>query len=315
MAAVNALRQLFRRMGVSQDAANYFTDVEGVDSVQEVENLRDEDVQRLCNVTRKTGGMMPNPNDGGAEQIPHAGTPVSTRAEKHMKLLCYVLRYHVRVSRTFNVPGTNLDTVRAYESFRDHEKKQEDATPPTINDKDWPRTLESVQNWLRECNGQTDIPLAYVIRTILEVPEEDEDPANNYTSRVDELIARAPIVDNIAADGTIAYGAVYLQDRETVWVKIEELTRDHACRTYIRAAARTRDGRMAYKLLYQHYLGANNVDIMSSKAEHLLKTVAYNGETRHWDFERYVRKHVAQHLSLESLVQHGYAGLDDSEST
>lgn len=64
MAAVHALRQLFRRMGVSQEAATYFTDVEEVDSVEEVANLRDEDVQRLCNVTRKPGGMMPNPNAG-----------------------------------------------------------------------------------------------------------------------------------------------------------------------------------------------------------------------------------------------------------
>ena len=87
---------------------------------------------------------------------------------------------------------------------------------------------------------------------------------------MDELIARAPIIANVVANGTITYTSVYLQDQETFCVMIEEVMQDHACRTYIHAAARTQDGRMAYELLYQHYLGANNVDIMSSKAEHLL---------------------------------------------
>jgi hypothetical protein len=57
--------------------------------------------------------------------------------------------------------------------------------------------------------------------------------------KLDELINRAPIIDAIVADGTITYNGVYLQDRETVWVKMDELTRDHASRTYIREAART----------------------------------------------------------------------------
>jgi hypothetical protein len=312
-AALAALRALFVRMGVSQAAAIYFTNIEGGNSIQEIANLEDGDVERLCQVTHKPGGMMYNPNPGAAAPalVPHSGTPVSTRAEKNMKLLCYVARYHARVSRMIDIPGTNLDVVQTYQSFREHEKNHEDAAPSTINDRDWPRTLESFQNWLRGCNGQTDIPLAYVIRPTLEVPAEGDDPATNYSLKLDELIAHAPIIANVAANGTITYTSVYLQDRETVWTMIEKVTRDHACRTYIRAAASTRDGRMAYELLDQHYLGANNVDIMSSKAEHLLKTLSYNGETHHWDFEKFVHRHVEQHMVLASLIPHGYAGLDD----
>ena len=254
---------------------------------------------------------MANPGAAVGAVIPHAGTPVSMRAEKYMKLLCYVIRYHVRVSRTFDIAGMTLAIVRSYESFREGEKDHEDLEAPTLNDKDWPRTMESIQNWLRGCHGQTHIPLSYVVRKETAVPLEADDPTTNYTSKLDELINRAPIIDAIAADGTITYNGVYLQDRETVWVKMDELTRDHASRTYIREAARTRDGRMAYELLYQHYLGANNVDMMSSKAEHTLSTLSYNGESRHWDFEKYVRKHVEQHLILEELTRHGYAGLDE----
>jgi hypothetical protein len=100
--------------------------------------------------------------------------PVSTCAKKNMKLLCYVAWYHVHVSRTIDIPGTNLAVVRTYESFCEHEKNHEDDVLPTINDKDWPQKLDLFQNWQCGCNGQTNIPLAYIIRPTLEVPAEGD---------------------------------------------------------------------------------------------------------------------------------------------
>jgi hypothetical protein len=42
----------------------------------------------------------------------------------------------------------------------------------------------------------------------------------------DELIARSPIIETVAVNGDITYHGVYLQDRETMWVKIEQVTQD-----------------------------------------------------------------------------------------
>ena len=63
--------------------------------------------------------------------------------------------------------------------------------------------------------------------------EAKNDPPNNYMSRMDdELIARrrSLIIEAVAVNGDItpimqlmAHG-VYLQDRKTVWVKIDQLT-------------------------------------------------------------------------------------------
>ena len=41
----------------------------------------------------------------------------------------------------------------------------------------------------------------------------------------------------------------------------------------------------------------------------------YRGETRCWNFERYVTVHQEQHTILEGLVQHGHAGIDESSKT
>jgi hypothetical protein len=92
---------------------------------------------------------MNNLNPGAAAHalVPSLGTPVSMHTEKNMKLFCYVAWYHVCVSWTFDIPGTDLAIVWTYKSFHEHEKNHEDAVPLTINDWDWPQTLESFQNW------------------------------------------------------------------------------------------------------------------------------------------------------------------------
>ena len=46
------------------------------------------------------------------------------------------------------------------------------------------------------------------------------------------------------------------------------------------------------------HLGPNNVDNMAGEAETVLKTVQYHGEKRQWNFEKYARTHLRQHLIL-----------------
>jgi hypothetical protein len=50
---------------------------------------------------------------------------------------------------------------------------------------------------------------------------------------------------------------------------------------------------------------------MAAKSERKLQTVSYSGETRRWNFERYVRMHVDQHSILDGLKKHGHTGLDE----
>lgn len=92
---------------------------------------------------------------------------------------------------------------------------------------------------------------------------------------------------------------------------MSELTREKECWSYVKPAQRSRNGRLAYQGLRGHYLEVNNVDNMSSKAENLLQSTSYTGEKRNWNFEKFARTHIDQHSILESLREHGYAGLDE----
>jgi hypothetical protein len=86
----------------------------------------------------------------------------------------------------------------------------------------------------------------------------------------------------------------------------------HSCFVYIKPALRTRNGTDIYMLLFDHFLGPNNVGNMASAAENKLTGTLYNGEKKIFTWETYVRIHTEQHSVLSRLKDYGYAGIDDS---
>ena len=76
---------------------------------------------------------------------------------------------------------------------------------------------------MRGCLGVTKIPLAYVVRDLATVGIE---PAGGWSSKLEELIIRAPIVD---PDNPDMFNSTYLSDQAKVWEKISRLTREYEC--------------------------------------------------------------------------------------
>jgi hypothetical protein len=69
-----------------------------------------------------------------------------------------------------------------------------------------------------------------------------------------------------------------VNDRRKVWEIISSMCGKHSCFVYIKPALRTRNGREAYMLLFDHFLGPNNMGKMSSAADTKLTGTLYNGE-------------------------------------
>ena len=305
MAAIISIRAMLQRVGFSAAAATYITDNQGLDTLDEMKILTDTEVENLCKVIRRPGGVIPNPAAGQAgvpAEVPNHGLQVPLRAENNLKLACYFLRYQERTSRAVTPVDVTLVNIRKLRDLRDYENDHEDLDPPDINTKNWPLTLDAIDEYLRGCLGVTKIPLAYVIRENIEIPAND--PPNGYPTKSDELIARAPILDPTDND---RHTATYLADCTKVWDLLSAITREQECWTYVRPAQRTRDGRLAYTGLRGHYLGINNVDNLATKAERAIQVATYRGETRRWTLEKYVKVHVDNFNILEDLKQHGYA--------
>jgi hypothetical protein len=293
VANLAAIQSALTRLGFSNQAATFITDAQELNDLDEYALLTDDEVENLCKVIRKPGGTIVNPNaavEGQPPTIPNPGIAVTLRAENNLKLACYFLHYKKRTSRMVTPADITLESVRMYHEYKNWEEEHKDVDPPEINAKDWPRTMDAIDEWLRGCLGVTNILLAYVVQPTIEIPTDD------------------PPIQGATAG---SWHPDYLADSVRVWEKLSDLTREQECWSYVRPAQHTRDDCLAYQGLRGHYIGVNNVDNMSAKAEHTLQTTSYGGKKRQWNFEKYVRTHIDQHSILEGLKEHGYVGIDE----
>jgi hypothetical protein len=71
---------------------------------------------------------------------------------------------------------------------------------PVINDKDWPRALETIKEYLASQYGGTEATLDYVVILDIAVYPEYEDPAEGYDTVNQEMTARAPCTGQAFVD-------------------------------------------------------------------------------------------------------------------
>ena len=124
MAAIAAMRTALTRLGFTQEVANMITNVQGVDLIDELKFLDDKGVEGLCNNIRKPGGMMPNPDaalQGEPAMVCNPGQGVLACAENNLKLCCYFIRHHERISRSVTADQITLANVRALRDLSDAE--------------------------------------------------------------------------------------------------------------------------------------------------------------------------------------------------
>ena len=187
MAAAIKIRSAFVRLGFTAAALEAMTDVQIIDSTDDIKLILDADAEGLCKVVRSPGGQA---LIAGVLQD-YLGNQVLLRAETNLNLECYYLRYRDRTSRAKVAADITLKNVRRIHDLCATERNHDNVTAfPSLTDYDWIKNIEMIQEFLRGYLGETRIPLAYVIRDDPEIPVVD--PPGNYTNVQDEMIAHAP---------------------------------------------------------------------------------------------------------------------------
>ena len=295
-----AMRAAFTRLAFSQQAAVALVDEQGLDDLGEVARLDDASVVNLCNTVRRPGGVIIGPDN---VPLPNPGIPISARAERNLSSLAFWARHRVRISRPATPADVTVEAVDSLVELRTREKTFVRPTEkPKINHKDWFHTMELIQEYCAQSPGVTKIPLAYVLREDVEVPNHEADPSTNYSFHQLEMIRRAP-------HGT----ATYKEDCEAVFGVIQQMCENDASYIHIKPAFRERDGRMAYMLLNDHYLGKGASNQIITLATRKLESLTYNGkDSRRFTFETYVAQHKTQHAILDTFHERGlHPGIDE----
>jgi len=249
MAGVVGVRAMFRRFGLTSAAANLLSDEQGIDSINEVLNMDGGNIENLCKVLRRPGGQNASGN-------PNPGVKVSARAEENLKPVAFYCRHQERISRGIDVAQITLINIRKLSKQRDKEKMKKVTDPfesPTVNTKDWPRTMEFIEEYLQQFRGTTGAALSYVIRRVIQPAPDFDDPSSNYATIEHEMVARAPIVvagttgDESALEVSGPFTQAYITDRSDVWTKLQAIFGSSECWTYAKVARRSRDGRLCYR--------------------------------------------------------------------
>ena len=244
---LNPMIPVYIRLGCTNNVARIIVQREAVTTLEELALLTDDEIKSLCSIIRKPGGDVLNPAytdaegnpvAGEAERIADRGSNISFRAESYLKMTAYFLRYKERTSRPLLHNDVQRDAVRRLQILKRKEDEHEDVEAPKIDPKDWPRTIEGLEEYFRGCQGTTTkIPLAYVFREREDIPNYD--PIEGYPTKSDELIARAPIVEMVGVPPVRQYTEEYMNDRSRVWELLSTIKKSLDCWTFVRPGQRT----------------------------------------------------------------------------
>ena len=150
------MRQAFQRLGCTAAAATAIIDEHEINRIEELRFLMDADVERNI---KRPGGVAAAPAAGA-----NLGHMISQRAQNNISLAAYWLRHSDRISRVRQQADITVVNICSIRALRDAADNYKDATPPVIDDKDWPRAMDALREYFCNTNGITIIPLLYVVR-------------------------------------------------------------------------------------------------------------------------------------------------------
>ena len=87
---VNAVRTALVPIGFIDAAAQALVEQQGIDSLQEIRILTDDEICNLCKLLRRPCGTVPGAPGAAA---PNPGIQVNSRDETNLKLLAFFLRH------------------------------------------------------------------------------------------------------------------------------------------------------------------------------------------------------------------------------
>ena len=313
-----------RVLGFKEGAATALYDDQQITDTDHLCELDDPTIRELC------------------RQIGKEGHPVSMLSQNRLKLLVFWAKHMRRTSRGIDDLSEvdydkDIKHLQAQKTFEDglDDSKEPDAPKMTLTPATAAASFTQMKTHLAKCRGTTGLPLEYVVRPQLkgpfDAPEDGpEDPPpfgdtdSPYVTIDAELIARAPILRIDLTHGQLArpldyleehgpFDPTFLQDSAKVYDILHTTWGTSQPWTHARsAAAKTKNGRKAFRVLHAHLLGGQQLVTSGSAIMTRLQSLAYDGDRRNFDFNKYVALHVAGHNDHNDLGEYGVEPLTES---
>ena len=177
--------------------------------------------------------------------------------------MIYYTTHFKRIWRKFTHANVELSKVCVIYHQRDMEEAQKySEVVPSVNPKDWPKTLEMVEEYIRGFGGLDGQPLSYILRDNLELTSVASDPTHyangsKYLTHDEEMIAHGSILSRPAVSGSDpeavgTFTNLLITYRALIWDNMVVIFQGSDTWTYLKSDNKHRGGRMGYKLIYNH---------------------------------------------------------------
>ena len=130
-----------------------------------------------------------------------------------------------------------------------------------------------------------------------------------------ETISRGSIISmtnvfGINPEAIAPFTYLFITDRVLIWDKMFAIFQGTDTRMYLNPSKKHREGRMGYNIIYNHYLGQSNIYHIADGVKKKLAQFTYTEDKRNWTCEKYSTLHKDENNLLESLMDHGYTGIN-----
>ena len=254
------------RMGFTNAAAAELTSAGGQDlsTMEEYGDLDSDGQQRLWR-------LMARPVGVNAAGVRDPGIKTSSKAQTNFGLMCYFINHVTkRADCTLGWAQVTLAQVKSMKPQMLLEATAKDpVVVPTIDMKNWPRTMESMENYIRGFLGVDKTPLTYATRVALFPPRAADDPifgtAGSVYSSVDkEIISRHRIVDrSVASVGVTVkehekdgpWDESFMTDNTRLWEILSGIFGETDANVILKPHKKSQNGRGVWWALRHYYLG------------------------------------------------------------
>ena len=175
-------------------------DGQGLVTIDDVSQLNEKSVEGLFRVLRRPGGT--------SGRVSNPGVAVSLMAEANLQRVIYYTKHFKRIRHTCKHAYVELFKVWSMYHQREMEESHKDPeVVPAVDPRDWPKTLEMVEEYIRGFCRVDGQPLRYGLREDLIAPVAAHDPTyrsngSEYFTHDEKMIARGSILSGHEVFGT-----------------------------------------------------------------------------------------------------------------
>ena len=147
------MRALFEDLGCSTCTAKAMVEDQGINTLDDLCFLKDGDVETLCK-NLKCPWRCSWGNNRGA----NLGHLVRQKTEMKIKLAAYYLKYSEKISQVHQPTDLTVQAIHIIRDLCDSDGNWDDPKAPIINERDWPKTFDGMDELFMKCYGIACIP-------------------------------------------------------------------------------------------------------------------------------------------------------------